>query len=417
VVAGWFLPLAATTTVRSAQIASVATSVAVSPDGRRLLAAFVLFGLFQLMPVAGPAGRALGSNASTPRVAWQLTLPGYAGVHLGPASPRAVALFFAEQPSYAVPGKVTVIAVESGTGAVAWRSADLSPREVPEFAADADRFYLRSMRNQQVSAWRWDAGQRLWGAHAEAGSRLLAHDTRVIWVAYSGDLVAADGATGRKLWDRGFAPRDEWTPMTIALGNVYLRAFDKTNSVLVALDLETGKVARQGVFRYGVSGQYVFDYLRWSPRSQLFYGQDGVEGAGVHGRVVRVIRPDLSLVWERPDIKSCRTAGDVLACERYDRLGNGPYVRTGLVAMELATGRTLWQRTAQEDLDDTVVGEWNGTVIVTHSGKLVALRPRDGQTVWSLTVPVTDARAYGALLVVALEQPGQSARVEAYRVP
>lgn len=240
-------------------------------------------------------------------------------------------------------------------------------------------------------------------------------------------MVAVDGATGRHLWSGAPAPQNRWTPMTIALGNVYLFALGEGQdsaliSTVIALDLETGAIARKEIFNPHVASPYVFDYLRWSPRAQLFYGQDGVEGAGVHGRDVRVIRPDLSPVWERSEIEGCQAAGDVLVCETYTRLETGRYVNTGLIALELTTGRTLWQRTAQDDVDDEVVGDWNETAVIMRrhseaSGALMGLRSLDGHTMWSLAVPVATARAYGDVLAVALEQNGQPAHVVAYRMP
>jgi PQQ-like domain len=382
-----------------------------------LAAACVLVAAFQAMPPAPPGATALGSSPSVPRLAWRLELPGYAGVHLGPASPKVLALFTDRPPH-------TAVAVNLRTGAVVWKSADQLSSNITVFAADADRFYLLSARDQQVSAWAWDTGTRLWTSHAHGESpwttgayALLAQKGRVVWIAHRGYLIAADGATGRKLWDRGFAYQDLWAPQAIALGNVYVQALSMGNSGLIVLDLKTGAVVRQGVFNVAPPGPYAFYSLRWSPGSQLFYGQDGVDGAGIHESDVRVLRPDLSLVWQREQTRNCRAAGDVLLCHTYYRRETGAYVETGAIALELATGRTLWRRTVQED-PGTLVGEWNGTAIVAHGGKLDGLRPRDGEVVWSLPVSFGDARIYGPLLVVvARATPGQPARVEAYRMP
>ncbi len=381
-------------------------------------AACVLVVAFQGKPAVPPgATHALGSSPSVPRLAWSLHLPGYASAHLGPANPETLALFFDRPPH-------TAVAVDLRTGAVVWKSAHQLSSNITVFAADADRFYLLSASDQQVSAWAWDTGARLWTSHAHGESpwttgtyALLARDGRVVWTAYRGYLIAADGATGRKLWDRGFADQDQWAPQTIALGNVYVQALDVGNSVLIALDLKTGAVVQQAVFNDARAQPYAFHSLRWSPDSHLFYGQDGLNGAGIHESAVRVLRPDLSLVWQREQTRDCQAAGDVLLCHTYYRRETGPYVETGAIALEFATGRPLWRRAAKED-PGSVVGAWNGTAIVARGGKLNGLRPHDGQVVWSLPVSFDDARVYGDLLVVvARERPGQPAGVEAYRMP
>ena len=140
-------------------------------------------------------------------------------------------------------------------------------------------------------------------------------------------------------------------------------------------------------------------------------------GAGVHESDVRVLRPDLSLVWQREQTRVCKAAGDVLLCQTYYGREIGEYVETGPIALELATGRTLWRGTVQED-PGAVVGEWNGRAVVARGGKLVGLRPRDGRVMWSFSASFHDARVYGASLVlVAPQTQGQPVRVEAYQKP
>jgi outer membrane protein assembly factor BamB len=342
-----------------------------------------------------------------------------------------VALFFADQPHDYLPAKVTTVAVDVRGGTVAWRNPNLSPSEIPGWAADADRFYLFSPRNAQVSAWAWHTGKRLWTAPAATLDQgLVAGDGLVVWVAPHAEVVAADGAIGGQRWHHAFAPEEHWTPMAMALGRVYTFGLGERAGAcfgtVVALDAGTGALVRERVVNPHLGCQYVFDYLRWAPGAELFYGQDGIEGAGVHEREVHVIGPTLRPVWERPGVMDCAAAGRVLVCGAYERLAAGPYARTGVIGLDLAAGRVLWTRDARSDRGDEVAGEWNGAVIVmrrqapgaaSSAGALLALRPQDGQTLWSLALPVADARAYGGLLVAALEPRGQPARAEAYGLP
>lgn len=93
---------------------------------KRPIAVAALIVMCTSLSVAGPRDlRASPSSPSVPRAAWHVELSGHMGVHFGVAGRNALALVFTDRPGYVVPEKVTVVAVDPRTGAVAWTSADL----------------------------------------------------------------------------------------------------------------------------------------------------------------------------------------------------------------------------------------------------------------------------------------------------
>ncbi len=375
------------------------------------------------------APQALGATSPLPRSSWNFEVPGYAGVSLGPAGPGQVALFFSDQPSGYVPNAVRVVTVALQTGAELWRS-DLSGHVLPQSAGDAYRLYL--LAGDTVSAWDWTTGKRLWTApapHYAYGNRLLAQDGRVVWLAPEGNgaVVAADGATGRELW-RLTASTGPWVPVTIALGAVYVYGSDQAGPELTAVDPQTGRTLREAHFTPRPPSQYELDRLTWSPRHRLFYIEGAIVGAGLGIHYLQVTRENLSPAWDRPNTGRCEFVTEVLVCDAWYKLATGPYGRAGIVALEPDTGKELWRRTGPAVDAEQVVGEWNGAAIIIRpqgstsapAGALSALRPRDGRMMWSVPLPLGEAKArvYGPWLVVALDRPqGRPARVEVYRVP
>lgn len=134
---------------------------------------------------------------------------------------------------------------------------------------------------------------------------------------------------------------------------------------------------------------------------------------------------DLSPVWDRSDIRDCVAVGTVLVCETYTRRDSGPFVRNADRSGPRDRAHAVAHVRGPDDFvgDESVVGEWNGDVVIVRrqredvTGKLTGLQPRDGRTIWSLTVPLIAATVGGDVLVTAIERPGQPARAIAYRMP
>jgi len=215
-------------------------------------------------------------------------------------------------------------------------------------------------------------------------------------------------------------------PVAVTMGAVYLWKWQSNLDVdLMVLDAKTGGVLRQGRFAANQPDIYTLPRLYFSPAYQLLFGEELVVGPGVEIHNIRATKVDLSPAWQRLNTGRCEFATDALVCEAWYRLSTGPYGRAGLVALDPATGRVRWQRADPSDVNDEIVGAWNGAAVIVRpqstsplgGGMLLAVRPRDGGAVWSLAVPVAEAGVYGPLVVMVLEKQGQPASVQAYRAP
>jgi outer membrane protein assembly factor BamB len=308
----------------------------------------------------------------------------------------------------------------------------LPPPEANDDWPQAGGYANHAMHHMEVG----DRLEKQWstgiGASAGKRSRLLAQPVIADGLAFTMDaeaeVRAIDAKTGRTVWKRDLTPDDE--DSTFASGGVAYEdglLFVTTGfAQVVALDAKTGKVQwRQGLSgpirgAATVRGGRVF-VITVDNQTHCLSAEDGAvlwthqgisEGASllggtspaVDGNVVVVpyssgelfaLRVDNGTVLWQDQLATVRrtdnvaTLSDIRGRPIIDR---GRVYAIGhadlLVAIELRTGRRLWEREIGGIQSPWVAGDY--LFLVTNGNEVVALEAKTGRIVWVTQLQVWD---------------------------
>jgi outer membrane protein assembly factor BamB len=383
-------------------------------------------------------------------MAWKATLTGQETVTLGPAGSGRVAVFAEpgvrmEKGVY-LPQSLQVKAFDVKTGATVWYKQLLGGDY--RFTSDDDRLYVRLQlplvsydpfdsklddTKYEMLAFRWSDGRIVWHVPCPAGANPVASGGRVFFVGSERDpaaiwLFALDAATGQQLWRQPGGSIGDLFPLRGAI-YAYAEDRDPEGEYLHTLDPATGRTLQRLLFYPLFRTVTHVSVLAWLPKPQVLVGaieQNSTPGTEIYQ--VRALNRQGLPAWDRPDTGRFAVVGDVLVCQGYSppvtetRRTQGPH---GLVALDAATGRPLWQRSDLSSDPRYVAGNlgaWRGAAVILNGDRLYGLNPRTGKTLWTIdavpphkTPASTMARIVGDVIVVAVSgSGGRAAQVRAF---
>lgn len=406
--------------------------------------------------------RALTVRLGAPRLLWKRDFGGKEILTLGPSGAGKLVLFTA--PPFDVdhgdwnsrPLTSSVFELASGRKVRQSQIAGLAGSAI----ADEKRWYAaiplplphsdrREIKPEdfrsELVAYDWASGQAAWRIPCAPSASPIATDGLILHVrsARPGNdniLIATDAATGHEKWRR---PGSRIRGLFIVDGLLY--AYDES--------LDTGQDATQGEFLNVLDPttskpvkrlRFYEDYrpfstlasLVWSPKARLLIGAYRLYSVGTQMVEVRAFNERGELAWNRVHIGEFQYIHGVLVCENSRWQGNDQMrydIPSGVVGLNPATGRNLWRR---NDIEYAGLCAWKDTVVARKGATIIGLDPRNGKTVWTLTMPVLpqgnsqrvsrtrrlpaefSVRAYGPYLAVAqTRQGGRLSRLRIYSRP
>lgn len=380
------------------------------------------------------------SRLSAPRIAWEQAFAWPAGPlvsrRLDPG-PSAAAEFALNVVS-ASPGGDSAYEVRThalSTGELLWTQPDTQA-----FLEHESRFYLSCMgrRAEGTQAVAAESGRRLWsrreivqyqrhpGSGAPSGRLVLFDGDRASIVdANSGLLVSL------------IEPLPGWPGSSGLVGTTPRLALFQAGD-LVAVAFDTGSVVRQHRLSEGnISTRYAITNGMWSARHGLLFIEDAVYMTGQDNcSNLHALREDLSPAWERVredqgGIGDFEVVGDTMVAESShitpDGRENWP---DGVIGLDARTGMTRWRRQIARTPEawrnrQHLIGTYAGEVVTLRwpveggsESNLEGIRASDGVLLWSISLPALQAKVYGCILLVLLNDPaGWPNRLRAYWLP
>jgi len=277
---------------------------------------------------------------------------------------------------YAATGRAEVLAMETATGKIRWRSKlPNAARSSPTVAEG--RIFVATLDDQLV-ALAADDGKRLWAQQAaSAATRVLGlgapaySDGLVVAGFGSGDLLAMRGASGTVAWGDSLASARGRTSMVdlstirglpaIKDGSVYAIGY---GGLMLALDLRSGRRLWERDVASSESPWLAGDWI-------FIVSQDA--------KVAAISRTDGAVAWltqldpfENMDKQKdpIRWIGPVLAGDRLVLVGTN----SSLVALNPVTGAMIDKQDLSDPASVSPVVAGGTLFVVTDNAKLTALR-------------------------------------------
>jgi hypothetical protein len=388
---------------------------------------------------------ATGGRGPLPGLAWTTPLPGppphsgQHGVKVGPAGAGFVAVVAPVHDERGSLLKTVVRVLRLADGGLGWSAEFTGP---VQSVADAERLYVHGTAagesRRAVTAFKWGNAERVWTAPAgQAWSGLLAGNGLVLWNDIDRRIVAARATTGEKLWYHGEPMERPDELLALVQQRVYLAAhgldhyqWEKYGQAVHVLNVHNGHLEKETGFNPTPAVGYNLVRLVWSPRHRRLYGREADVGVGYERHSLRVTDPGLEKFVDRPGVADFVVTEGAVVGEAAWATGadeNG-YGREGLIGLHPMNLRVMWRKGSRRYSDPyaraTVIGEWEGMVVVSCSWEvartrrqaLAGLDPQTGRERWRLDGPIRDAACRGRHLLVVRPptEAGTAARVEAY---
>ncbi len=285
----------------------------------------------------------------------------------------------------------TLEAASAATGTVRWRytpssPGSLFPNLLPPFANGA--FYFRE--DGAVRAVRARDGQQLWAAPVEGQAFLQLRPTAdqgVVYATSPASVVALRASDGRQLWQtsQGTTPGSATFSPQAANGRVYV-AFSAPEATVYALDVRDGAIRwTHTVAAADAASLTVADgivYAAFGTPKATVVALDAGAGAVRWTSLLDADAETLAV-----------TAGVLLLRSR----------QVGLVALDAATGRWLWQRGDLGEHGNLVASQLpiitNGVVYLSallylennsSRGVVLAMDARTGRERWRTVIDEAD---------------------------
>ncbi|WP_433608756.1 PQQ-binding-like beta-propeller repeat protein [Dactylosporangium sp. CA-139114] len=256
-------------------------------------------------------------------------------------------------------------------------------------AVDSDGSAMYVLSRASVAAYRMPDGARRWAVPVAAGTQLLAvDDARVVVGVQNGTRLAAaalvglDSATGAQVWRRiGYVPVGRGCACGVVVAEMYPPGSDpeqegqQSTPYLAGIDVHTGAVRWSLVTPPGGRRRVVF-----GPGERVRVAVFDTGGtlrlySAETAEVVRTVGLE-----DHGQVDELTISGDRLLVYR-----SGLGTILGTTAFDLATGRRLWQRTAEPDGENLW---WCGRAICARAtdgandGPTVVLDPDTGRERW-----------------------------------
>ena len=204
-------------------------------------------------------------------------------------------------------------------------------------------------------------------------------------------LFASDAVTGDERWKHSgrdingiFAVNNLLYAYDESLEN-YGPNRDPAGEYLNGYNPLTGAWVQRLLFSPGYSPLSSLSALAWLPQHELLIGTYQMYSVGIQHVELRAFYSAGKLAWSRPHIGTFQVINGLLVCQNSRQIGvNGESnydVESGIIALDPATGHTLWRR---DDIEYRGLTVWNGTVVARTSSKLIGLDPQSGKTLWNL---------------------------------
>lgn len=298
----------------------------------------------------------------------------------------------------------SVLASVSARDGSTIRSARLPMK--PEFSATANGMYYAQgwmgSPGLTIGAWRLSDGARQWSvtpSNTGAARAMLVADGLLFYATGSAypspqeTLVAVDATTGAPVWDVSLPGVDMMAnivPQAAANASmVFVGSFANLSGAspsVAAIRVADGSIAWTKTVSATIASRQV-GAARLSgygngPGRRIAASADTIYAADDSGAVTALRAADGAIVWQSSAISSA----NIGAMLTYG--GAGLYVcqytnnntQNPLLALDPATGRTLWRTTTQSCAGQ--LAEVGG-VLYSASGTLSATRLSDGATLWS----------------------------------
>lgn len=235
----------------------------------------------------------------------------------------------------------------------------------------------------RVSAFDATSGNRLWNASTRAkddrstnvGGGIAAAGASVYAVTGRAELVALDAATGAEQW-RQPLPAPARSSPTIADGHIYVTTIDET---VVALDLADGKKV------WSHQAQEITTSVLGLPAP---LATNGMVVAGFGTGELRAVRTATGTNAWGDNLSGLRgrlSISDFATIRAMPASSGGRLYAGGLgrlfVALDIRTGRRLWERAISVGEMAWLAGDW--LFVVTLDGVVAAMTTAEGRVAWT----------------------------------
>lgn len=237
-----------------------------------------------------------------------------------------------------------------------------------------------------VSAFDLADGRRVWRTETQAkknrssnvGGGVAVEAGRVYVSTGRGDLLALDAGSGKILWRTWLGAPARSAP-TVAAGRVYLSTIDDR---MLALDAEHGGKL------WSYQAQAATTAVLGEPAPA--YADGLVIGGFASGDLVALRAESGSVAWTDSLASAAGDSPiDLSAIRGLPVVANGRVYAVGLgglmVALDLRSGRRLWERDIASGDSLFLAGDW--IFVVTTDQQLAALTAADGQVRWVNGLP------------------------------
>ena len=241
-----------------------------------------------------------------------------------------------------------------------------------------------------VSAFDFARGSRRWRTDTAAddnrstniGGGIALENGRLYATTGRGDALALDAATGNIIWRKGVGVPARSAP-TLANGRMHFTTIDNQ---LIALSLPTGERA----WAYSASSSSTSVLTDAAPAIS-----DGFVVAGFGSGEIVTVRADSGVLTWSDTLASSRgrnSSVDLSAIRALPVIDQGRVYAIGvggiIVALDLRSGRRLWEREIGGGQTPWLAGDW--LFVQTTGQALAAIDVNDGRIRWTQDLPRWD---------------------------
>lgn len=241
--------------------------------------------------------------------------------------------------------------------------------------------------NSVVTAFDVAQGRRVWRTDSKAEddndtsvSGGLAYDRGTLYAVNArAELVAFDAAKGSVRWRKSMEAPPRSAP-TVVEGRIFLITIEDRLLALTAED-----------------GRQLWEHQATNPDTQVL-GQpapayaNGLVVAGFGSGEIACLRADSgNVVWTDSvgGGRNAETVADFSSIRGRPVISNGRVLAIGMgalaLALDLPTGRRLWERQVGSEDSPWVAGDW--MFIISLNEEIAALSARDGRVAWVSALP------------------------------